>query len=104
MILLYKGILRLCEDSNQRRFIKFAKGCDNWQPSEEFRNQAKPDQIFRFKLFKKFAYFLSRLLVTFAPNPMVLLLILLSTTFSSPVNVPPQIKRMFEVSTFTKSC
>src|SRR5271165_4290757 len=60
LVLLDDGILRPREDLDQRKFVQIFQHADNRQPSDELRNQAELDQIFRLNLTQQFEVALAR--------------------------------------------
>jgi hypothetical protein len=97
----------LSGSGHQRRLVELVERRDHRQTADELRDQAVLDQILRLHLMAAVSPRSRRfvdLLRTSATKPMPPFCVRCWMIFSRPAKAPPQMNRMFEVSTCRNSC
>ena len=110
LILLDDGVLRLGKNLDQRGFVQIVEHADHRQASDELGDQAELDQVLRLRPAAASRYRaaahgrrLSLPCLVTGRKPSDFLPMRRPIIFSSPTKAPPQMNRMFVVSTGVNS-
>ena len=104
LVLPDQGVLRLGQDADQRVLVERVERRQHRQTADELGDHAELDQVVAGHLAEQFAQLLFAVARSCAPKPMVLRPMRRAMMLSRPTNVPPQMNRMFDVSTWMYCC